>query len=81
MLVERRGFPRHFEFKRAEIVFNDNRSRIACVVVNASDRGAMLTVTDDTDIPDTFQLHFDGKVHAAWLVWKNNCALGVNWFD
>jgi PilZ domain len=81
MFVERRASPRAFEFKRAEIVFNDDRSRIACIVVNASAGGAMLRVRDEADVPHTFSLHLDDKIHAAWVVWKNNGALGINWID
>ena len=73
--------PRLPEFKRAEIVFNDNRSRMVCIVVNASEQGAMLRVRDGADVPDTFNLHMDDKIHAAWVVWQNNGALGVNWLD
>jgi hypothetical protein len=81
MLLERRTSPRRPEFKRAEIVFNDNRSRIVCIVVNASDRGAMLRVPDNAVVPDTFNLHIDNKIHAAWIAWKGISAVGVNWLD
>ena len=81
MLLERRASPRLPEFKRAESVFNDNRSRMVCIVVNASEQGAMLRVRDGADVPDTFNLHMDDKIHAAWVVWQNNGALGVNWLD
>jgi PilZ domain len=81
MFVERRSFPRITALKHGEIVFNDNRTRLSCIVVNSSDKGAMLRVRNDAAVPNTFDLHLDNKVHAAWVVWKNNGALGVNWFD
>jgi hypothetical protein len=81
MLIEKRASPRRPEFKEAEIVFNDNRSRITCIVVNASEKGAMLRVREGTVVPDTFNLYVDNKIHAAWVVWNNNGALGVNWLD
>jgi hypothetical protein len=81
MLLERRSSPRSPEFARAEIVSNDNRSRVICIVVNASDRGAMLRVPDTAVIPDTFNLHIDDDVHAAWVAWRGVGAIGVNWFD
>src|SRR6476646_7462307 len=56
MLLERRASPRLPEFNRAEIVFNDNLSRMVCIVVNASEQGAMLRVRDGADVPDTFNL-------------------------
>jgi hypothetical protein len=80
-LTDRRTSPRVPEFKRARIVFNDNRSRIVCVVVNSSEKGAMLKVREATEVPDTFDLHIDDKVHAAWIVWKGTGAVGVNWLD
>ena len=81
MFVERRSLPRINDLKYAEIVFNDNRTRLSCIVVNSSDKGAMLRVQNLAAVPNTFDLHFDDKVHAAWVVWKNNGALGVNWLD
>jgi hypothetical protein len=70
MLLERRASPRVPEFKRGKIVFNEDRSRIECIVVNSSEKGAMLRVREVTEIPDTFDLYIDDKVHAAWLVGK-----------
>jgi hypothetical protein len=81
MLVERRASPRLPEFKRAEIVFDDDRSRITCIVVNASDKGAMLRVPVGAVFPDTFNLHIGDKLHAAWIAWKGTGAIGVNWLD
>lgn len=81
MLIERRASARLPEFKQAKIVFNDNRARITCIVVNASEKGAMLRVREVAVVPDTFNLYVDNKIHAAWVVWKNNGALGVNWLD
>jgi hypothetical protein len=81
MFVERRSFPRIYELKNAVIVFNDNRTRLSCIVVNSCDKGAMLRVRNDAAVPTTFDLHLDDKIHAAWVVWKNNGAMGVNWLD
>ena len=80
-MLERRASPRVATFKRAKILFDENRSRIDCVVVNSSDKGAMLRVREGTEIPDTFDLHIDNMVHAAWLVWKGPGAIGVNWLN
>ena len=41
----------------------------------------MLRVREVTEIPDTFDLYIDDKVHAAWIVWRGLGAVGVNWFD
>ena len=54
---------------------------MVCIVVNASEQGPMLRVRDGADVPDTFNLHMDDKIQAAWVVWQNNGALGVNWLD
>jgi hypothetical protein len=81
MLSERRSSSRLPGFKRAEIVFNDNRSRITCIVVNASDRGAMLRVPDNAVITGTFNLHIGDDVHAAWLSWRGVGSIGVNWLE
>ena len=81
MFVERRASTRWPEFKRGRIVFNEDRSRIECIVVNSSDKGAMLRVREVTEIPDTFDLYIDDKVHAAWIVLRGLGAVGVNWFD
>jgi PilZ domain-containing protein len=81
MFLDRRTSPRVPEFRRAQIVFNDNRSRILCIVVNSSEKGAMLRVREATEVPDTFDLHINGEVPAAWIVWKGTGAVGVNWID
>jgi len=81
MFSEKRSSSRLPGFKRAKIVFNDNRSRITCIVVNTSDKGAMLRVPDNAIIPGTFNLHFDDDVHAAWLSWRGVGTIGVNWLD
>jgi len=70
MLLEKRISPRLPEFKRAQIVFDDDRSKITCIVVNASDKGAMLRVPANAVIPDTFNLHIADKHHAAWIAWR-----------
>jgi len=80
-MFDRRTSSRVSTFKRAEIVFNENRSRIVCIVVNSSEKGAMLRVREANEVPDTFDLYIDDKVHAAWIVWKGTGAVGVNWLD
>ena len=80
-MFDRRTSPRVSTFKRAEIVFNENRSRIVCIVVNSSEKGAMLRVREAREVPDTFDLHIDDKIHAAWIVWKGTGDVGVNWLD
>jgi hypothetical protein len=60
-------------------VFDDKRSVIDCTVINMSDRGANLRLPSIVGIPDTFELHVGGEVHAVWVVWKKDCSLGVMW--
>ena len=81
MLVERRHSPRRRTFKGGRIVFDDKRSVIDCTVVNLSDRGANLRLPSVLGVPDMFELHVGGQVHAAWVVWKADGALGVMWMN
>jgi hypothetical protein len=67
--------------KGGRIVFDDKRSVIDCTVVNMSDKGASLRLPSILGVPDTFELHVGGEVHAAWVVWKSDGSLGVMWMS
>ena len=79
MMIERRQWPRRRTLEAARIVFDEDR--VECAVHNLSARGALLHVKTVAGIPDTFELHIDGVVHPAWVIWKDTGKLGVFWFD
>jgi hypothetical protein len=81
MLIERRHSPRRRTLKEGRIVFDDKRSVIDCAVINLSEKGANLRLSSMVEIPDTFELHIGDEVHAAWVVWKADGALGVTWIS
>ncbi|HLC07883.1 MAG TPA: PilZ domain-containing protein [Methyloceanibacter sp.] len=79
MLVERRHSPRRRTLKGGRIVFDDHRSVLDCTVHNVSENGAQLRLPNVVGVPDTFELHFDGIVRSAWVVWKQTDRLGITW--
>jgi hypothetical protein len=81
MLAEQRYWPRRRTLKGGRIVFNDKRSVVDCTVVNLSEMGAKLHLPSIVDVPDTFELHIGDQVRAAWVVWKEQGAMGVTWIS
>ena len=81
MLVDRRQSMRRRTLKGGRIVFDDKRSVLDCTVHNLSENGAQLRLPSVVGVPDTFELHVDGIVRFAWVVWKATDKLGVTWIS
>jgi hypothetical protein len=60
----------HRVYKAAQIVFNDRRAAIDCIVRNLSDKGALLQVASPLGIPETFDLVCgDAMIRPCHVLW------------
>ena len=60
-------------------MFNNSCSVFECTVRNLSENGAQLILSSVVGVPDRFELHVDGIVHSALVVWRATDKLGVTW--
>ena len=60
-------------------MFNNGRSTVDCTVRNVSESGALLLVESIANIPNEFDLYFDGIRHVAHIVRRDERSLGVTW--
>ena len=56
---ERRAHPRRPVSKRGLLTFDDNRSFRACKLVNISEGGTLVKISNAADLPDLVSLYYD----------------------
>ena len=80
---QRRKFERIRAFLGAQIVFNDRRSTIDCMVRNWSDEGAMLDLSETIALPEVFELVVPQKGFTSLvrLRWRATTRVGVSFFN
>jgi hypothetical protein len=78
-MSERRGELRMAADKSAEISFNGGSTVVGCRVVDLSLDGACLEVARPADIPEMFDLIFEGyrTISHCRVKWRTGTRLGV----
>jgi hypothetical protein len=80
--IDRRGMPRHRAILGAQIIYRDGLCATDCIILNFSDRGALLRLSDFSDLsscPQNFVLkpRFEAP-HTCELVWQLGQMVGVH---
>jgi hypothetical protein len=82
MRLEKRLSPRRNTMIDAQIVYDQGRKRMPCIIRNLSESGAKLEVVKVIGIPPTFDLVAPGhRPHACRVVWRSLKELGVQFLD
>jgi hypothetical protein len=69
-------------YKAARIGFGGGRAVTGCVVRNLSASGACLGVQNPADVPERFNLAFDGEPsRMARVIWRSSTRIGVSFTD
>lgn len=78
--ADRRATPRHRAILGARIVYNDSFCSMGCAILNFSERGAMLRLSDLCPCPQDFVLtpRFDPP-HNCKLAWQHGQIVGVQY--
>ena len=78
--IERRNFGRRTVCKRA-VIIGENQPRLECTVVDQSEAGAGLRVTDMTEVPEIFNLWIESEdwVVLCRLAHRTNGVVGVQY--
>lgn len=76
---DRRSTPRILTLKTGKIVSGRHRVEIETAVLDISDGGACLLVSDAADVPETFQLFLDctPEAHDCEVRWRSGHKLGI----
>jgi len=78
MRLEKRLSPRRNTMIEAQIVFDNGRQRMGCIIRNLSEGGAKLEVKRVIGVPNTFDLVAPGhRPHACRVAWRSLKELGV----
>ena len=79
-ITDRRDAPRHRAILGARIVYHDGFCSMGCVILNFSDRGALLRLSDFTACPQNFVLRprFDAP-HTCEVAWQQGQMVGVHY--
>jgi hypothetical protein len=79
-IADRRDTPRHRAILGAQIVHHDGFCSMGCVILNFSDRGASLRLSDLTSCPKNFVLRprFDAP-RTCELAWQQGQIVGVHY--
>jgi hypothetical protein len=82
-VVDKRQSQRKKVLRGGRIVLPNLMSTFACSVRNLSERGALLTVANSTNIPDAFYLIIDLRPgrRPCQVVWRKMNQLGVEFLD
>lgn len=72
--------PRALTLKTAKIKFDPMQSAILCAILNISDAGACVLVSDPAEIPETFDLMIDpiGSNYTCRVEWRSENRIGVS---
>ena len=79
-MLNLRTQPRELTLKTAKIKCEATNSVILCAILNINDAGACILVSDQTDIPETFDLTIDpiGSNYTCRVVWRSDNRIGVS---
>jgi hypothetical protein len=79
-IANRRGTPRHRAILGAQIVYQDDFCSMGCIILNFSDRGALLRLADFIACPQNFVLRprFDAP-HPCEVAWQQGQMVGVHY--
>lgn len=81
-MVERRGDARYLISKNAKILFDDQRSEMACTIVEMSNSGARLHPADPNMLSDIFDLEIArGEVVTCEVVHRAELEIGVRFIS
>lgn len=76
--AERRREPRKTILKSGEILYRQTDCLMACVILDLSERGAMLKPEDPHVCPDVFILRIKEEAcHVCQIAWREEALLGV----
>ena len=66
--------------KTAKIKFETMKSAIHCAILNISDVGACILVSEPAEIPETFDLTIDpsGSNYQCCVAWRSKNRIGVS---
>jgi PilZ domain len=76
---DKRRHPRHLTLRTAKIFCNRGVPAIDCAIVNISDGGACILLSDPGEIPNVFDLAIDndGKMRGCRVAWRSGNRIGV----
>lgn len=79
-LIEKRRVHRRRILKSGSIIINSGYSKFDCTVRNLNENGALLKMSDVTELPSRFELEIDGDgiARAVEVVWKHDTQIGVS---
>jgi hypothetical protein len=79
IMLERRAHPRSLTLKTGKIVGADDARDIDCAILNISEGGALVLVSDPTQVPQTFLLEVDPthRVYACERIWMDGNRIGL----
>jgi DNA-binding response OmpR family regulator len=80
--ADRRDEPRTRLIKSAQIIYDDNKCIMDCIVLSLSDGGAALQPEDTLNLPEKFELQIKfGARHDCHVCWVHGNKLGVRFLD
>lgn len=76
---ERRRVPRQKSFLRGQILFNNRRNAVDCLIRDISSHGARLIFSAPVTTPDMLDVHIPQKEQTlrAHVVWRSSSEVGV----
>jgi len=78
----RRRHPRSRTLKSAQIVYNNANCLAECTIVNISEGGAALQLTDYVEYPSQFVLKINrGPTHRCEICWQRGNKMGVRFLE
>jgi hypothetical protein len=80
-MLERRAHPRWLTLKTGKIVRSDDACDIDCAILDMSEAGARILVSDPTEVPQKFVLKCD-RTHAVYIcerVWTDGNRIGLSY--
>jgi hypothetical protein len=76
---ERRQVPRQKSFLRGQVLFNNRRNAVDCLIRDISTRGARLIFSTSATTPDALEVFIpqkDQTLHAQ-VIWRSSSEIGV----
>lgn len=79
-MLERRARPRSLTLKTGKILRADDARGIDCAILDLSEGGARILVSDPTEVPQKFLLKVDRThtVHVCERVWTDGNRIGLS---
>jgi hypothetical protein len=79
-MLEKRKHARFATEKPGALIWNSGQTSADCIVVNLSDTGACLRVSNTIGIPDEFYLTVDeSSMRLCRVAWRTTHRLGVSY--